>query len=33
LGAPSRLIVDLDDSAPGTEVTGQATRLTSPIGG
>ena len=32
MGAPSRLIVDLDDSAPGIEVTGQAIRLTSPIG-
>jgi len=27
MGAPSRLIVDLDDSAPGVEVTGRATRL------
>jgi len=33
MGAPSRLTVDLDDSAPGIEVTGQATRLTSPIDG
>ena len=32
MGAPSRLIVDLNDSAPGIEVTGQATRLTSPNG-
>ena len=31
MGAPSRLIVDLDDSAPGVEVTGRATRLTGPI--
>ena len=31
MGAPSRLIVDLDNSAPGVEVTGQATRLTRPI--
>ena len=31
MGAPSRLIVDLDDSAPGVEVTGWATRLTGPI--
>ncbi|MEP7216537.1 MAG: PhzF family phenazine biosynthesis protein, partial [Anaerolineaceae bacterium] len=29
MGAPSRLIVDLDDSAPGVEVTGRATRLTA----
>jgi len=33
MGAPSRLIVDLDDSTPGIEVTGRATRLTGPIGG
>ncbi len=33
MGAPSRLIIDLDDSAPGIEVTGRATRLTGPIGG
>jgi PhzF family phenazine biosynthesis protein len=33
MGAPSRLIVDLDGSAPGIEVTGRATRLTGPIGG
>lgn len=33
MGAPSRLIIDLDDSAPGIEITGRATRLTGPIGG
>jgi PhzF family phenazine biosynthesis protein len=33
MGAPSRLIIDLDDSAPGIELTGRATRLTGPIGG
>ena len=33
MGAPSRLIVDLDDSAPGIQVTGRANRLTGPTGG
>lgn len=32
MGAPSRLIVDLNDSAPGVEVTGRATRLVSSSG-
>jgi len=32
MGAPSRLIVDLDDSAPGVKVTGRATRLVSSSG-